>query len=1191
MFSPWGEDETVVDVRALRHHFEGEGAIRSVKQDKPKRKKKQELVRRNTSPDLRPTKGRKERIVMEQDTGLSWQSIQDAAERAQSGDQQARKAEEEKASPSMHGSVREQGSFLSVQEGDVADEVDNSRSSETHVLKNFTLNIATREPHNHEDIPVVQPWRRMGAKGTPGVLRKGILQRKRMEEDRMMKEQRIADISQKSALMLSLISRKRNIVREIPEAIVGENFKSMARSGFIYDKNKEEDKDKEERDREMMKALNKQRSIEEAKFQDQRSRDAPSYTEAEKEKAREEKVLRAMVVEGVEEIDCDADPNHSHLKHHKTLSRFFDRSSLTRHGRSWDADRFDISGYIQSISLEAAGEEDVPPPALKHAATTRSNRRRQVKEAADLFQVKAGARQDLESASLRAKMRKKEQLKGSEQEEEEEEEEKPPPRQERLLVRRLSRTWEPPVVRIVDLSGEQEANSPLASLLSPSWRKRETLEEEEDEEDEQVFPLPSSSHQSHSDSKLAMRRFSRQVDLGSELEQFRPLGVRRGMASLYCWDSVHKEGVSALRVHGEGGEGKLISGSYDCRFCVIDLEEGVCEETYKSSDSPIHSLHVDDHVVYVGNERGSILLQDLRMKQESRRQLAGHRGAVYCLDKHQDFLYSGGHDCALRMHDLRMNKCIRKFRFHNLPVDDHAVISASWDGYISYFKEEGEHKRLMDVRRPASPVVDLDGVLSLAYRDGLLYSGSHDQTIRIWDARSFDESTRLEKLPSHLQQLLPSSQLERVPSLEEGHEWKMGGLGSSFIHPGIGLRLGDDMHPPAVAEIFPGSACEFSGIKIGDVITGVNGVSIETAKDLSRQIAEAPEHDAVDFSFLRHGSDENLQEMNARIVPTIEEKDETSEQTSFTDARQLMYALVDILEGKENVWDQVNDVHKIIFDHTEMFDKIMIKYSDVECTYLRLRDLWLLLHRCKLVKPHRSLADMDRTMWLPRIRQLYPLPRVHRLKSKLTANDLLQGLVRLANVKYSKQRDLAARLRRLIEKRIQPHALAEVTSLYEGTGLGQLEQGMPPHQERMVMRSFGRFCKDPTRGLQVQEFAEAVKVEQSTAVVVVVTDGSVQVLNVKGPVPSGTLYLYLLLMTLCADLASKVFRKCKCFFLCRQLEELEETAGKTAIDTDAELVPDEFWIGLALISVDQVNRVSLQDAMINVVDKYMSDVT
>ena len=103
------------------------------------------------------------------------------------------------------------------------------------------------------------------------------------------------------------------------------------------------------------------------------------------------------------------------------------------------------------------------------------------------------------------------------------------------------------------------------------------------------------------------------------------------------------------------------------------------------------------------------------------------------------------------------------------------------------------------------------------------------------------------------------------------------------------------------------------------------------------------------------------------------------------------------------------------------------------------------------------------------------------------------------------------------------------------------------------MRSFGRFCKDPTRGLQVQEFAEAVKVEQSTAVVEVMTDGSVQVLNVKGPVPSGILYLYLLLMTLCAGLASHVFRKCKCFFLCRQLEELEETAGKTAIDTDAEV--------------------------------------
>ena len=67
--------------------------------------------------------------------------------------------------------------------------------------------------------------------------------------------------------VLSLISRKKNIVREIPEAIVGENFKSMARSGFIYDKNKDKDKDGAERDREMMKALSKQRSLEEAKFQ------------------------------------------------------------------------------------------------------------------------------------------------------------------------------------------------------------------------------------------------------------------------------------------------------------------------------------------------------------------------------------------------------------------------------------------------------------------------------------------------------------------------------------------------------------------------------------------------------------------------------------------------------------------------------------------------------------------------------------------------------------------------------------------------------------------------------------------------------------------------------------------------------------------------------------------------------------
>eukprot|EP00960_Hanusia_phi_P014150 416187-Hanusia_phi.AAC.3 len=118
-----------------------------------------------------------------------------------------------------------------------------------------------------------------------------------------------------------------------------------------------------------------------------------------------------------------------------------------------------------------------------------------------------------------------------------------------------------------------------------------------------------------------------------------------------------------------------------------------------------------------------------------------------------------------------------------------------------------------------------------------------------------------------------------------------------FVYPGIGFRLGEDMHPPAVAEIFPvslsaaeaisegrqGSACEFSGMKAGDVVTGVNGVEIETTKDFSRQIKASPEHEAVDISLLRHGGDGNMQEVRTRIVPTLEEKEEDTEHASFSD--------------------------------------------------------------------------------------------------------------------------------------------------------------------------------------------------------------------------------------------------------------------------------------------------------------------
>eukprot|EP00960_Hanusia_phi_P012492 365165-Hanusia_phi.AAC.1 len=337
MFSPWGEDEGGIDMRRIRQRMEADRSTRSVKEKV--KKKKTEMVRRSTSPDLRPQM-RKEEELLEERTGLSWKSIHVGADGMSSDRVKVQKEDQEKISKALIVERGEPDSFSLMREEE--DTSGRFRSEEPYSLKNFTLNIRshgqcfsdlltsfftstyrcflamTRSPqHHHENIPIVQPWRRMGATGASGVLRRGNLKMPKCElEIYKFAEQRQASATdwgcqeyygkEESRLCRFLHSdsqylRTKEVVREFQDGIVGENFKSMKNTIAFKAREKEKTPPGSGLAIVAQKHVGKQEDRDgiESKWQgelicfaacfhrkkaDQRNKDVPLLTENEKEK-------------------------------------------------------------------------------------------------------------------------------------------------------------------------------------------------------------------------------------------------------------------------------------------------------------------------------------------------------------------------------------------------------------------------------------------------------------------------------------------------------------------------------------------------------------------------------------------------------------------------------------------------------------------------------------------------------------------------------------------------------------------------------------------------------------------------------------------------------------------------------------------------------------------------------------------
>jgi len=220
-----------------------------------------------------------------------------------------------------------------------------------------------------------------------------------------------------------------------------------------------------------------------------------------------------------------------------------------------------------------------------------------------------------------------------------------------------------------------------------------------------------------------------------------------GVGSIKVWDiqdpedcimslKGHTRFVSALHTH----QGRVCSGSGDTSIRLWDFSTGECEKILSGCDGKVGALCSYGNILVSGSKDGATN-HKIRLwntdKGQCLRTLTGHSDWINVLCSHDKMLFSGSGDRTVRIWDLERGKCLVKYENPSfvLSLYHHAghnlLYCGTYDGMI----------RTWDLRVSQGKVVKTvkahgSGVLSLAHHDGLLCSGSKDETIRVWDYRT-----------------------------------------------------------------------------------------------------------------------------------------------------------------------------------------------------------------------------------------------------------------------------------------------------------------------------------------------------------------------------------------------------------------------------------------------------------------------
>lgn len=224
-----------------------------------------------------------------------------------------------------------------------------------------------------------------------------------------------------------------------------------------------------------------------------------------------------------------------------------------------------------------------------------------------------------------------------------------------------------------------------------------------------------------------------------------------------------------------------ISGSGDKTVKVWDLNDargrGTCRATLKGHEAGVTCVQLDDEDILVSGSLDKTMRRiDLTAGGEEADVIQAHESGVYCLQFVRHGLASGGGDSLIRMHDVRTGRCHRTLQGHTggavraLQFDDNQLVSGGTDHDLRFWDlrtasciatvDVGARINALqfDQRRVYVGCADrtfkvydlqnqnliaehgghLGPIMSLAGRDEQFFTGSTDQTTKVWSLASID---------------------------------------------------------------------------------------------------------------------------------------------------------------------------------------------------------------------------------------------------------------------------------------------------------------------------------------------------------------------------------------------------------------------------------------------------------------------
>ena len=451
-------------------------------------------------------------------------------------------------------------------------------------------------------------------------------------------------------------------------------------------------------------------------------------------------------------------------------------------------------------------------------------------------------------------------------------------------------------------------------------------------------------------------------------------------------------------------ENILYSGSQDGIIRQWDTRTQKCLRKIKVHSGPVTCVQVVDGTMHSGSWDGSLYTF---ADGEGRRHWGADRNSpLQSLIPAAGLVYAAYRDGRARVWaPMTTDKVVTTFVGHDagipaILVDEQArMYLGSEDRTISVWDLKMQASFVDTEKRSCVYTGHTDGILSLAKGENLLYSGSFDHTIKIWDLKAVDRALfpEIEERSLPLHKLAQGGAGLGVHASRADPDWWKSSppLGGPYFCIKLGLRLDHTKMLPTVAEVFPDSVAERSGLRAGDQLTKLNDFEVPTVAVLQECLMYLRPQEAVELAYEKLlpndiGFESKVAKFEVQDPSCV--ADEPME--SIVNAKQLVAGIYDVFDPGAPAMQQAPAFADLIATHSDLFRKMMLKYGDVtDSSIISTRSFWLLAHQCKLVTAKCSLAELDRLFILNRIRQLYPHPRVDEIMVLLSSNCVVPFLL------------------------------------------------------------------------------------------------------------------------------------------------------------------------------------------------------